>query len=177
MSKCMFCKQEITDMSTAYKFVADSGRGQYYCSKEHWQEQQNKKQLKSPATNPIVGESQLRKLTDWLQEYYILQGYEKNMINWQLITAHLKNIMNTDKNIKYSGILYTLKYLVNVKDMDLLNNESGSILGLVLSNYLPAKLYFEETQEIKKSIDNFKFDENVKVVQKSIDNRSTNVVL
>lgn len=163
--KCRFCHNSI-DKSTAYS----PKKGMYYCDEEHYQKYLDKKNYKPSKTKSDGEPNDRRELTDWIQNYYVdVQGWNKYEINWKLITAQLKNIME-DGDLKYSGILLTLKYLVDIKEMDLLHNESGSVLGLVPMNYINAKNYWKECQEIKKAVEEFEFDDEVRVI-KRLDNK------
>ena len=72
----------------------------------------DKNKYKSPRKKSDGTENLRRKLTDYIQELYINQGYDKHDIDWKLITAQIKNFMKDDSSITYSGIKYTLWYLV-----------------------------------------------------------------
>ena len=92
-----------------------------------------------------------KKLTDWIQSYYIRCGWDKNDINWNMITAQIKNIEDKDKSITDMGILYTLWFMSAVKEIYLLNNsENGSILNLVPFYYSQAQEYYNNERHLKQ---------------------------
>ena len=53
-----------------------------------------------------------------IQQIYINEGYDKSEINWKLITAILKKLL--EDNMCYSGIIYTLWYCKEIINIDLL---------------------------------------------------------
>ena len=161
--KCRYCKQEI-DKNTAYK----PKDRLYFCSIEHYKAQCNKERYKAPKTNSDGSTNDRRALTDYIQDYYISQGYDKHDINWQLITAQIKNQID-EYGFKYSGMLLTLKYMVDIKGMQLLNDRSNSIVSLIPFEYNNAKNNYIETQRIKKEVEAFDFNDKEIIVKKSID--------
>ena len=161
--KCRYCKKEI-DKDTAYK----PKDRLYFCSKEHYKCQCDKEKYKSPKTHNDGSINERRLLTDYIQDYYVEQGYDKHDINWQLITAQIKNQID-EYGFKYSGILLTLKYMVEIKEMNLLDNKSNSIVSLVPFEYNNAKKNWIETEKIKKEIKAFDFNDEEIVIKKSID--------
>ena len=161
--KCRYCKQEI-DKETAYH---PSGR-LYFCNMEHYKKQCNKEKYKSPKTNRDGSTNERRALTDYIQDYYISQGYDKHDINWQLITAQIKNQID-EYGFKYSGMLLTLKYMVEIKEMNLLDNKSNSVVSLIPFEYNNAKNNWIETENIKKEVESFDFTDKEITVVKRID--------
>ena len=167
--KCRFCKKEI-EKDNAYKV----GQKLYFCNKEHYLSQCNKDKYKSPKINKDGTTNSRRQLTDWIQNYYIQQGYDKHDINWQLITAQIKNQID-EYGFKYQGMLLTLKYMTEIKCMNLLDDRSVSVVSLIPFEYNNAKNNWLETENIKKEIDNFDFSDNEIIVKKSIDKEKKKV--
>lgn len=113
-------------------------------------------------------------LTDWIQNYYIKCGWNKERINWNLLTAQIKNMINDNKkiNMTLSGIRYTLWYLSFIEDYYLLDDTSGSILGLVPSNYIKAREYCLHSNKVKKEISKFELNDNIVIVKKNNKNEN-----
>lgn len=106
------------------------------------------------------------KLTDLIQSLYIQQGYNKRSIPFPMITSQIKNILSDNKDYKYSGITYTLNYMVNTLELNLFNEESnGSILSLVPYYYNEAREFCIKCAEIKKLANEFDFTPNIRVVK------------
>lgn len=156
MPKCRYCKKEI-EKDNSYKV----GKASYYCNQECYELSQNKKD--KPQTD-----SSRRQLTDYIQDYYLDNGYNKNEINWNLLASQIKNLV--DKGMKYSGIKYCLWYMIEIKEMNLFNDDfNGSILNLVDFYYEESKRYWKQTDDIKKEIEQFDFEDNVVIVKKPLD--------
>ena len=165
--KCRFCKK-IISKSQAYKV----GDRTYYCDEKCYKKQQDKNKYKAPKIKSDGTDNPRRMLTDYIQELYVNQGYDKHDIDWKFITAQIKNFMKEDKSITYGGIKYTLQYLVNIEDKNLFDSDNfnGSILNLVPTNYMKAKKYCEEMIRLKKEIENFQFEDKVVTIHRSFDN-------
>lgn len=161
--KCRYCKKEI-DKDTAYK----PKDRLYFCSQEHYKCQCDKEKYKSPKVNTDGKSNDRRQLTDWIQDYYVSQGYSKYNINWQLITAQIKNQIDT-YGFKYSGMLLTLKYMTEIKGMNLLDDKSNSIVSLIPFEYNNAKNNYIEMQKIKNKINTFDFNDEEIIIKKHID--------
>jgi hypothetical protein len=111
--------------------------------------------------------SDRRKLTDWIQNYYLSHGWEKSEINWAMILSQLKNMQTKDKNIKDTGVIYTLWYMTVVKEIEMLDDcENGSILNLVPFYYYQAQDYYLKDQKVMKSFRDFDFETNTVVAQR-----------
>ena len=114
------------------------------------------------------------KLTDLIQDLYIQQGYDKRKIPFPMIASQIKNILSDNKDYKYSGITYTLNYMVNTLELNLFNEESnGSILSLVPYYYNEARDFCIKCAEIKKLASEFDFEDKVRVVK--VENREKKV--
>lgn len=157
MATCPFCKNKIKPKD-AYIVWSKTGKTKKcYCDEECY---------KGINPSPRV------LLTDYIQEYYIEQRFDKTLIPWKLITAQLKNI-EKDKTFNDKGILYTLEYMVNIEGMNLLqNSENESVLNLVEFYYIQAKEYYKQTKEIENAIEDFNFDEEKTVTIKSCFNKN-----
>lgn len=106
------------------------------------------------------------KLTQLIQDLYIQQGYDKRSIPFPMIASQIKNILSDNKDYKYSGITYTLNYMVNTLELNLFNEESnGSILSLVPYYYNEARDFCIKCAEIKKLANEFDFTPNIRVVK------------
>jgi hypothetical protein len=105
-----------------------------------------------------------KKLTDWIQDYYIRFGWDKNDINWNMITAQIKNM---EDKYKYTdlGIIYTMWFMSTVKSVSLLNDcDNGSILNLVPFYYDSAQSYYQRNKELEKIYSEYNFDNEKSVV-------------
>lgn len=162
--KCKFCKNDIKK-NIAYKV----GKTSYYCDELCYQrkkEQQNKQKNKyKPKDN-----TDRLECIDYIQQIYINEGYDKSEINWKLITAILKKLL--EDNMCYSGIIYTLWYCKEIINIDLFDDKSNTILWCVPFEYKNAQLYWEECQSVIESVDNFDFNEEIKII-KNTENKKT----
>ena len=160
--KCRFCKKEIPK-SQAYKV----GNMSYYCNEQCHKSQENKVKYKQPKVKPNGETSERRLLTDYIQYYYTNNGIEKHTINWSLICQQIKQIEEKLK-INDNWVRYVLWYMIEIKEMNLIDDKyDGSIMNLVEYYYTEAYDYWLEIGEIKKSIDEFEFEDKVVVVNKS----------
>lgn len=154
---CRFCKKEI-DKQDAFE---DKNKvGYYYCNEEHYKLQQNKIKYKAPKINNVGEPNERRILTDYIQEQYIKQGWDKHDINWKIITAQIKNMMDEDKNLTYSRIRYVLWYLIEIKEVNLFEEENfnGSILNLIPFSYQEAESYWKQTKAIKEAVKDLDYE-------------------
>lgn len=137
MVKCKNCKKEIEKENA----ISDTPR-MYYCSQECL-EAYKKKKIK-PSADPSRKE-----LLDLIQQYYLDESYNYNEINWNLITAQIKNLIE-NYGYKYSGIRYTLWYMKEILEKPLIDNSyNGSILNLVPFEYINAQKYYQEQKALK----------------------------
>lgn len=149
--KCVFCHAEI-NKSEAYCFNGGK-RNQYFCSEEQHEKYEAKKKYKPPPKNSDGTINQRRLLTDYIQEQYLKQGWTKEAINWNTITAQIKNLMTEHTDWKYQSIKYVLYYMIEILGLNLFNeNFNGSILNLVPFYFQEAKRFWEQKQEISKAI-------------------------
>ena len=79
---------------------------------------------------------------------YIAKLYDGN-VNWPLVMKQLKS-MQEDYGYKNSGILYTLKYAHDIKEMQF----NGNAIGIVPYLYNEAKQFYSQLSSVRKSLDN-----------------------
>lgn len=159
--KCRFCKKEITKEG-AYSV----SQGQYYCSEEHYNLQQNKIKYKAPKTKADGEPNDRRLLTDYIQEIFIDNGWDKHDINWTLMTAQIKNIQKENPKLNYNWIRYCLWYMKVIKGQNFFDeNFNGSILNLVPFVYLEAFNYWQETKGLKAKIENFTLNDTPRIIK------------
>ena len=105
-------------------------------------------------------------LTQVIQDLYVAQGYDKRKIPFPMITSQVKNMMSEHKDYNYKAIQYVLEYMANILELNLFNEESnGSILSLVPYYYEEAREFCIKCAEIKKSVKDFNFDDEVRIVR------------
>lgn len=162
-AKCKQCsnittnKDIYTEKETKKKDGTTSTKKIYFCSDKCKQEYNTPK--------PII-ETDYTKLTNWIQQYYINQGWNKKSIPFPLIMSQLKNITDKHKDYNYKSILYVLKYMSDTLSINLLTKESNnSILSLVPYYYNEARDFCLKCAEIRKLAKDFDFSDNVKVVK------------
>ena len=94
-----------------------------------------------------------RQLTDYLQEVYLKTvGYEPP---WALFMTQIKDIKN-HYDINYDVILLVLKYMIQIEGIDITDRDT---LGLVPYYVDKANRYIERYKEIRKTVKEFKHDE------------------
>lgn len=169
--KCKQCKQLIPDKSIYIEQDVNKRDGTvdkkrlYFCCDECKVEYEKPK--------PIV-ENPYNKLLDYIQSLYLSQGYTKQQIPWKVITAQIKQIMTEDKTLTYAQVLYVIKYMVDILELNLFNEEfNGSILNLVPYYINEAKEFCIKCKEIKKLASEFDFEDSVRVVK--VGNRNKKV--
>lgn len=148
--KCKNCKREIINAPFT-KVLVGQKRKSSFCNEECYNQFISKDNTDN---NPR------RKLTDYIQELYVKNGYKKEYINWALISKQIKNI-EKDLNINDNWIRYCLWYLVEIKEQSLFDEKyDGSILNLVPYSYVEARKYWEDIQRIKNAFDKIDFEDN-----------------
>lgn len=160
---CKFCKKKIEkDLA----IIINEKRNNYYCSEECKQNQLDKEKYK-PKQKDNKEINDRKALLSYIQEQYINSGIDKYCINWRLITANLKNLMDNDKEYKLTGILYCLKYMKEIEGINLISEESNTPLALMPFYYEKSKQYWLQTKEIAEAIKEFEFTDEVKIIRKS----------
>lgn len=163
MIHCRYCKKDIPDKSSAYKI----GKLTYYCSEECYNKAESKR-VKNKSKYEPVKNTDRRECTDYIQQIYLDEGYDKREINWTLLMSQVKNMIDQN-GYKYTGITLTLHYMIDIKGINLFssNEFNGSILNLVPFYYEEAKQNYIQTREIKENINNFEFNETPIIIHKS----------
>lgn len=114
------------------------------------------------------------KLLDYIQSLYLQQGYSKTQIPFKVITAQIKQIMSDDKTLNYAQLSYILKYMVEILELNLFNEEfNGSILNLVPYYINEAREFCIKCKDIRKMASEFDFEDKVRVVK--VGNRNKKV--
>lgn len=161
---CKFCKTKI-DKSSA---ISDGDR-RYFCSEECRQHQVNKDTYKAKKVKSDGEPNDRRKLTDYMLEIFLANGYERHQINWELQTAQLKNIMSDHKDWTYAQIQYVLKYMYEISEVNLFSSESnGSILSLVPFYFIEARDFAIKSRDIKQAVKEFDFDYTPNIIERDL---------
>ena len=106
-----------------------------------------------------------RKLTDYLQEIYLQTvGYEPP---WALFMTQIKDIKK-HYDINYDTILLVLKYMIQIEGIDITDRDT---LGLVPYYVDKANQYIERYKEIRKTIKDFQYDEQIVTIKTNNQNR------
>lgn len=168
--KCRFCKAEIKPKQICY-IDSSSGKNKvYYCNEEHYKLQQDKTKYK-PKKELSNGESNPRRdLLDYIQEIMVDNGYDKHFINWKLITSMIKNMLDENKDMKYTGMKYCLWYMKEIANVNLFSEQSNTVISLLPFYYDESKQYFIQSKSINDMVNEFEFEEKIVVINKSIDN-------
>ena len=160
--KCRNCNKKI-QKQTAFKI----GKCSYYCNQSCY-ENKVKKQKKNKMKYAPKENSDRLNYTEYIQQIYLDNGYDKSEIPWQLIGAQTKNILQEHEVWSYLTLQYILYYMYEVLELNLFSEESnGSILSLLPFYGIEAEKYFNQTKEIEKSVDEFDFTDNEIVIKKS----------
>lgn len=106
------------------------------------------------------------KLLEYIQSLYLQQGYAKQQIPFKVITAQIKQIMTEDKTLSYAQLLYIIKYMVEILEMNLFDESfNGTILNLVPYYINEAREFCLKCKEIRKMASEFDFTDSVKIVK------------
>lgn len=165
--KCRNCGK-IIDKNSAHKV----GKTSYYCDADCF-EQKEKERIKTKTTYEPKDNTDRLKLTDFILELFLEQGYDKTEINWNMICSQIKNLIESytdyeDKPYSYGGIKYCLGYMKDIESVNLFNDDSkGSILNLVPFYYNKSKQFWYECDRIKKLVKEVEFDDEIIVIKKS----------
>lgn len=164
--KCMNCKKDI-NRDSAHKVGAKT----YYCDVDCFNEKEltrvKAKEVHKPKSN-----SDRLALTNYIQLLFLEQGYDKSEIGWNMICSQIKNLMDNyadydGKHYTNGGIKYALWYMKEIEEVNLFNNEKGSILNLVPFYYDKSKRFWYECDNIKKKVKEIEFDDEIIVIKKS----------
>ena len=115
-----------------------------------------------------------KSLLDYIQSLYLSQGYTKQQIPFKVITAQIKQIMTEDKTLNYNQLIYVIKYMVDILEMNLFDESfNGTILNLVPYYINEAREFCIKCKDIRKMASEFDFEEKVRIVK--VGNRSKKV--
>ena len=115
-----------------------------------------------------------KSLLNYIQSLYLSQGYTKQQIPFKVITAQIKQIMSEDKTLNYNQLIYVIKYMVDVLEMNLFDDSfNGTILNLVPYYINEAREFCIKCKDIRNMASEFDFEEKVRVVK--VGNRSKKV--
>ena len=115
-----------------------------------------------------------KSLLEYIQSLYLSQGYTKQQIPFKVITAQIKQIMTEDKTLNYAQLLYVIKYMVDILQMNLFDESfNGTILNLVPYYINEAREFCIKCKDIRKMASEFDFEDKVKVVK--VGNRNKKV--
>lgn len=166
--KCACCKNSI-DKSQAFSIIPNGyKKPKYYCSEEEYNqmlsdiENDKKKQLEEKENNKTPRQL----LMDRLDELY------NHNCPFGMVCSQIKQ-MEDLYGYKPSGILYTINYMVEMEQIDW-KEDNG--IGLVKYYYTKAQNYYLQQLAMKKSIQEFNFDEiDTIVVKKDFSKKNTKV--
>ena len=107
-----------------------------------------------------------KSLLDYIQSLYLSQGYSKPQIPFKVITAQIKQIMTEDKTLNYAQLLYVLKYMIDILEMNLFDESfNGTILNLVPYYINEAREFCIKCKDIRQLASEFDFEDKVRVVK------------
>lgn len=158
--KCKCCGKEISkDKAIQYKPYV------YFCSEECLNNYKQKQIDKTTKKKNYIADKDTprRNLTDYIQKYYINNGWSKTAINWNMIGSQISNLIK-EYGFTYDGIRLTLYYMAEVKQENLLS-DTGSILNLVPYEYQNAEQYWKQIKRIQKATAQFDFSDDIKEVK------------
>lgn len=161
---CKYCNKEI-NRDTAY----NPKKGQYYCSENHYLSLIEKRKAKGNHSFKSAEGTDRRAFTDAIQDLYVNRyGWDKRKINWQILMSMSKTLLENNPTWTYETILYIIWYEQEILGLNLICKESHwNPLSLVDYYALEAELYYNECNEIQKSVENYNFDENIVVAKTS----------
>jgi hypothetical protein len=108
-------------------------------------------------------------LTDYIQNVYVSLGWNKEDINWKLLMSQVKNLEQEDKKYTSSSILYTLYFMNEVLQINMLGdyaNLNDSILNLVPFYFQDARAHYFKVLKVQESVKNFHKPDDVIVYNK-----------
>ena len=155
---CKHCKQEVLDKSQATK------KGSYWYHNSCLGEIELAKKKYKPQEN-----TPRRAFTDMVVVYYEYMGVDKNCIMWNTIQSQANKLMKENGQYTYPSMTYTLWYAMEIEQVPI--SEDRGIIGIIEFNFDKAKKYYNELVSIKKSIDEFEFEDKEVVIKKSFSNK------
>lgn len=153
--KCKHCGKTI-DKEKAYS----PKKGIYYCSENHYLSALEKKKNNTKHSYKSAEGTDRREFTDAIQDLYVNKyGWDKKKINWQILMSQCNKILKDNPNWTYDTILYIVWYMQEILELNLICRASNwSPLSLVDYYALEAELYFNECQDVTKSVKNYTDD-------------------
>ena len=107
-----------------------------------------------------------KSLLDYIQSLYLSQGYTKQQIPFKVITAQIKQIMTEDKTLNYNQLIYVIKYMVDILEMNLFDDSfNGTILNLVPYYINEAREFCIKCKDIRKKAKKKKKEKKVRIVK------------
>ena len=107
-----------------------------------------------------------KSLLNYIQSLYLSQGYTKQQIPFKVITAQIKQIMTEDKTLNYAQLLYVIKFMIDILEMNLFDDSfNGTILNLVPYYINEAREFCIKCKDIRKLASEFDFEEKIRVVK------------
>lgn len=106
---------------------------------------------------------------DYIQDTYLEGGILKSNINWTLITAQIKNMMDNNKDMKYTGMKYCLWYMREILELNLFNEQGQTIISLLPFYYEESKNHWNQVKEISDAVENFEFGNEIVITKKEVD--------
>ena len=156
--KCRFCKAQI-DKETAIA-VSEGKRNKYYCNEECETNDENKNKRKKIQKQTTIEKeaSHWKQLMDYITNLY------GNKINYPFLCTQIKNMKN-EFNMKDSGILLTLQYMYEVRELTF-DDDKG--LGLVPYYYQDAKEFYIKKFKIAEMVKNTKINDTPIIINKIV---------
>ena len=144
--KCRQCGKEIDKK----KAIPVSNRV-YVCSEECQIEYQQKKAEKEVPRQ----KSDREQLLDYLNEIF------PHPVDWIMVTAQIKSMMETYSAMTYGGMLYTFWYVREVKNKDVTN------VSICPYYYEEARAYYRSLQIIKRQIEEYEHNSCEQTIERT----------
>lgn len=110
---------------------------------------------KPKKTSSNKEKSDYTKLTDFIQETYLNNNFEKEDIPWAYLSSQIGQITKA-YSISYSDFLNILKYMVQIENIDFTDKNT---LGLVPYYIDKTNQYVLKYKEVRDNIKNFEYNE------------------
>jgi len=164
--KCIFCGNQV-DKDKAISYAPR----RYVCGDKCYKDYDAKVKYKPQPIKPSGEINDRRVCTDYIQKLLNSNGIPDHKINWKLICSVMKNMMDNNvdydgKKYTYNGIKSTLRYMKDIKQMDLFSDLSNTVIDLVPFNYNEAKQFAIECYKIRNSVKDFESNNEVIVIKK-----------
>lgn len=165
MVTCKYCSKEIP-ISTAWKEKPTSRT--YFCNENCFLLlNEDKKNTKAHSTKSGIG-SDRRILTDYVQLLFIRAGFDKHNIDWSTLMRSCNNILKEHLEWDFITILYVLRYMVEIEQIDLITPESYyNPFALVEFYAKKAENYWTDMNRLECSLEGVDFKDDVKVIKLS----------